>query len=334
MALLFADSFDHAASGAAVLTKWTAGSGYTVSATYARHGPRGITVSAANSYLSKALPPASTMIVGLALRPGVVGARDSFAFRQGGSHQVYVRRNANGSLSVHRGDGAVLGSTPILVYKADTWLYVELKVVVANAGGRAILRVDENVLVDYTGDTQATATAEIDELYLYNSGNDDAVDDLVVMDTAGTRCNDFLGDVNVSAHVADAAGALAEWTPLASTNVSQVDDPLGAHHDADSTYNSSATAGQRDLFGLSDLAPAGAAVKAVVVQADLRKDDAGARSARTLVRTGGANFAGATEAVSNSYVGHRTTYEANPDTGADWTVAEVNALEAGYELVS
>jgi len=54
----------------------------------------------------------------------------------------------------------------------------------------------------------------------------------------------------------DAAGSHAAWTPLASTNISNVDD--AAAHDSDTTYNSACAAGLKDGYNTAAITvPAG-----------------------------------------------------------------------------
>jgi hypothetical protein len=63
-----------------------------------------------------------------------------------------------------------------------------------------------------------------------------------------------------------------------------------------------------------------------------RKEDSGARTLRPVIRTGGSNFEGDDATLNQSYLATRHVWEQNPDTVADWTGTEVNAIEAGQKV--
>lgn len=101
--------------------------------------------------------------------------------------------------------------------------------------------------------------------------------------------------------------------------------------DGDTTYVQSLTAGEIDSYTFSDMADASLVV-GVAVRGVMRKNDAGARSGRTILRTNSTNFESTTLTLTASYLTKRTYYVENPDTTADWTQSEVNALEAGVKV--
>ena len=73
---------------------------------------------------------------------------------------------------------------------------------------------------------------------------------------------------------------------------------------------------------------------AVQVATIARKDDAGSRSLRAVLKSGGATASGATRVLSTSYAVYDDRFEVDPASGAAWTKAGVDTLHAGVEVVT
>jgi hypothetical protein len=104
--------------------------------------------------------------------------------------------------------------------------------------------------------------------------------------------------------------------------------------DQDTTYVFSSTAGAVDLYDLADLAVTPAAIVGLVTRQCMRKTDAGARSGTTRIKSGATSADGATLNLSTSYLYLNTVYATDPNTGAAWTAAAVNAVQVGPKVVS
>ena len=65
-----------------------------------------------------------------------------------------------------------------------------------------------------------------------------------------------------------------------------------------------------------------------------RKDDAGGRSLRTVLKSGATTASGATRLLGTTYALHDDRFEVDPATGTAWTRAGVDALQAGVEVVA
>jgi hypothetical protein len=132
--------------------------------------------------------------------------------------------------------------------------------------------------------------------------------------------------------IANGAGVDAEWTPLASTNVSQIDDgqPNGGANDGDTTYNKAEAANLRDTFTFDDITiPDGYRVVGVIPYVHAKKLDAGPQISLHL--WDGSQYAdSATLEVEADYtVETFYRFEEMPDTSA-FDEAGVNGLEIGY----
>lgn len=339
MALEFCDSFDHYAT-ADLLKKWTTAAGNSKEAISAGNG-RNSTASLRFTYASaqvgvtRTLTAKATRVVGLAWKVSNLSiTRHLIGFLDGSTLHCDLRLNTNGTLTVTR-NGTALG-TSALALAADAWYYIEFKATISDASGVAVVRVNGVTWLDLSGvDTRngGNATSNVLRLGLWSafvgSATDD-LDDLYVCNSDGATNNDFLGDCRVAAVLPSGAGNSTQWTPSAGANYACVAD---AAPDNDTTFVSSATAGHKDTYALGDIVTTAGTIFGVQTNLLARKDDAGARTLRSVVRSAGNESVGATVGLSDSYVYQSDVFETQPD-GAAWTVAAVNAAEAGPELVS
>jgi PGF-pre-PGF domain-containing protein len=124
-------------------------------------------------------------------------------------------------------------------------------------------------------------------------------------------------------------GQYWEWTIAgtspAPTNWESVDDVTP---DDDVTYVQSFTANQRDLHALTDSGLSGVTINSVTVYMRLQKIKGGP-TACTFIRTHSTDYAGTEISAPLAWTDYSTQYTTNPNTGSAWTVAEVDALEAG-----
>ena len=125
----------------------------------------------------------------------------------------------------------------------------------------------------------------------------------------------------------------ADFTPSAgSAHYSLVAE--APDDDGDASYVESGTVGHKDLYGYQDLTGTPAAIMAVQLATVARKDDAGSRSLRAVLKSGATTANGATRVLGTSYALYDDRFEVDPATGAAWTKAGVDALQAGVEVVA
>jgi hypothetical protein len=120
------------------------------------------------------------------------------------------------------------------------------------------------------------------------------------------------------------------------TNILFQQPGTGAHWDkmrdsSDSTYVTNGTASwNSDLYNLG--APAGSgSINSVTVWLRAKYNTTGV-AARTRIKTNGVAYNGADITLTMSWANYSTTYALNPQTGKEWTWAEVAALQAGLCL--
>jgi hypothetical protein len=332
VALLFCDSCSHysASQGPRKWERWFA-SGLVAGRW---PGTNAISINGQQE-ATKTIPPRGTVIVGAALYI------DSFQYGDtcimvldSNTVQVSVFQRTDGYLEIRRGGSTVLAVSSIPI-KPAVWNYLELKATIHPSAGSAVLKVNgtqvaavSGVNTSQTGSSQATQVGFGSQ----SGGPPRRVTDIYIADTTGTRNNDFLGDVRVAALLPNGAGTYTEWSTLvgAATQWQAVaDNPA----DDDTSYIASATAGQRSTFAMADLPPISGTVAAVVINHESRKDDAGTRTIAGMARLAGVDAAGAGVNVASSYAIYQEIMETNP-SGANWSIANVNAVELGVKEVA
>lgn len=337
MTLLYIDGFDADNATSLGLRGW---SGTQMATTTGRisgsaiYSQSGATVA----MTSPSVGAKATLIAGFAhLKTSLPGSPATiFVFYDsaGTTEQCSIRLNADGSLSACRGNqAAVLATSAAGVIAASVWRYIEVQATIDGSSGSMIVRVEESEVINVTAaNTKQGSNAFADRVRFYSfANNNDRYDDLYIADTAGSDNNSFLGDCRVQT-LLPASDAAIQWSrSTGSTNYSAVDDsPYSA---ADYVYSS--TVGHVDRYGLSDLATTPASIKGVAMYYTYQKSDAGARTMRGFIKSGGttSNDSAQTPALNTEQMRY-ALWERDPNTAAAWSTSGVNALEAGIEVVT
>lgn len=236
---------------------------------------------------------------------------------------------------VRRGthSGTILGtSAAAAISSVKGWWYVEIKAEFASSADVEI-RVNGVAVLTLTGvDTTESGNNVCNAFGIVGgiTGGSQGFDDLYILDTTGSApYNDFLGDIRVIELLPNAAGDSTQWTPNAGANWDREDDVT---QDGDTTYVSSNTDGQTDLYNLTLPDSAATTIRAAKFLATARKTDPGARDLEVLCRTGGTTYASSPSAMTEVYVEYTNTYTQNPNTTADWTISDLNDLQAGFRI--
>jgi hypothetical protein len=237
------------------------------------------------------------------------------------------------------GVGTLIATTPNNVITNLAWTFVEFFITISNTGGAVQIRCNGQTVLNASGlDTQNGGLAQFDGITFCGPEGTAAtitVDDVYIADTSTGSgpfpLNIFAGDVRViTLHTVGNVGTPG-WTPLALTNWQEVSE---VHNDGDASYNSTATVGAKDLFNFQPLAGTISVVLAVQITGAYRKDDAGTRLIANHLVSGGTEVAGFSYSIPNAYVYASDIFVLDPNGSTPWTVASVNALQAGYALVA
>jgi len=139
------------------------------------------------------------------------------------------------------------------------------------------------------------------------------------------------GDVKIETKACTVAGSESDWSPAASTNISQVDE---IPTDDDTTYVNSAVNGDRDAYKCAAMTGIGE-IKAIIHQLRLRKEDANDGQVKI-----GAQISGSEDQTADLVTGGTDyeqavgIFELNPDTGVAFLESELTSLELTVENTS
>jgi len=348
MAIWFIEGFDHyslwpyavppATSTADLLRKWTTVNvAAEVGPGYARQQPgQGAKLTNTQS-LYKARPGAltDTGIAGFAFQVSANNvATVLVSFIDTGSLQCEVRIDSSGRITFTRNGTVLATSTNTL--SPNTWYYLEAKAKVHNSTGTYEVRINgsaTNWIPAATGaNTRSTANNQITGIMLGQVTNmNHYFDDLYFADATGTANTDFLGPQTVIALRPAAAGNYAQFTPNYGNNFGNLTKTMP---DGDASFNASVTADHRDSFLLGDV-PFAAGTIAAIQHVIYAKQDAGAqRVLKPMQRTSTTNRDGTAINLSTSYTYSLEVMQVNPADDAAYAIADLNADEFGYTLVS
>lgn len=248
-------------------------------------------------------------------------------WRESTTSHCDIRITAAGAIRATR-NGTSLGISSTGVVGINTWYWLEAVVTVNDTTGAVSVRLNTtNILTLTSQDTRnAGSTGLVDNIQLNSvSGGNNDWDTFHVINASSLINTELVIDTVVPT----GAGNSTQFTPSTGSNWQNVDD---ATSDGDSTYNSANTVGHKDLFAMAD--PRAGVVEHVQVCVAARKDDAGARQLAIVTRSDGADYDGATQTVTSSYLVYRESLRYDPDTAADWGQAALAAAEFGYKQVA
>jgi hypothetical protein len=344
MSLLFVDGFDHYAT-ADITKKYTANvewaSSHTIDATAGRRGGGAMKTSyevTSYRYLSKVIPDSGTVIFGAAFGSCVASAT-FLAFYETADCHVSFRVNAIMGIEAYRGlAGTLLGSSAGGVIQTGVGFnYAAVKAKIHDTTGTVDVEVNGVSVLSLTGlDTRNGGAGVVNDVHYLGMGNGSSttyVDDLYICNDSGSAPNnDFLGDVRVDTIYPTSDGNYSQFTPSTGVNHYALVDETSPNT---TDYNDGASVGDRDSYGLGNLsALSSQTVYGVQVNAAILKDDAGAKSVATFVRSSSTDSDGASAVLGTSQVYVSQVFEQDPNAAAAWTESTVNSMEAGVKVTA
>lgn len=336
MSLLFIDSFDDRSSN--LSGKYDASSGTPTAGGGGRTGNALSKPNAASFYLEKNVPTGATFIVGFAIKVATLAVVTTLIeFMDGATTQIFVRQNADNSLSVVNGSGTVLGSSTTAQHLTTaSFTYLEFKATINNTTGSYELRADGATWISGSGaNTRNSANNQATSVRMRWSDTTANVcnyDDYYICNSAGSVNNDFLGAIKIECKFPSGAGTTTQLTPTgAASNWDCVNDTTP---NDDTDYVASATVGQEDTYALQDMTATVGTVVGVQYGLRARKDDAAVRQIAPVRRHAGTDYVGSTVTLTNSYANYYQLDETNPGTSAPYTISDINNLEAGVRIIA
>ena len=334
MALIFIDGADHYDDPQENI-KWDAGDYLSIHTSGGRfNGGHFEFYSVAGSYRDKILPVQSTYYMGFAfispLSPIYSTNYPLVSFRASNG-QIHLKFTFDGSgyFRVLNGANSQLGISSNIVYKTNRWIYIEVMGTIHDSTGVIAARINEAEEINETGlDTKNdSGDNDIGKIRLRTGGVIETYfDDLYIDDSQ------FHGDCRVKTFMPDSDSAThTDFVRSGGSNDYECVDEGVPNDDTDYIYAN--VVGDKSTFGITTGSLG--TVKGIQINNYLRKDDAGTRKIKSLIRSNGSDYNGAELAdVPANYVFDNDIWELDPDDSAAWTQTKIEAAEFGLEITA
>lgn len=310
----------------------------TASAVQARTGVYSLHVSATNRYATASFPSSISEVFGrFGMRAAYSGVSIIILFDSGGAPQITLTLNLSiHAIEVRRGDysGTVLGRGGEI--HQNRWHCIEFRLVVDNAVGVFQLKVDGTQVVNFSGDTQATANANVASFrFGYHAAPNSLVsyyDDIAFNDIAGGVNDSWIGRGGIPAIFPEGVGNSTDLDLFPNTGEANWEDVDEVPPDDDTSYVFDDLIDDHDSYVASNL-PAAGTISAVQWLARAKSDLVGAPEIARILRIGGVDYQGADIAIDADYDYYPEPLDQDPNAGPGaWTVAAVNGMEIGVKI--
>ncbi len=250
-------------------------------------------------------------------------------FNSSGQLQGRLQQTVGNELSVQRGTVAV--DTTVETYSDTNWHHFAMKYISHDSTGVMQVKVDDTLILDFTGDTKAQTNGDLAMVFFHGKNN--FLDHFIFHDgnDTGDGFNDFLTyPWHMQFIFPDGAGNSTQWTPSAGANYQNVDE---LETDEDTTYNEEATTSDKDLYAMASPGDTITGdVLGLYLRNQMKRTDSGARTASGVLRTNATDYNGtavtpADATYNDSEV--RDFWGPNPNTAVAFTTGEVDAVQGG-----
>jgi hypothetical protein len=253
------------------------------------------------------------------------------------SPDLALRCESDGSIALWRGNYSTeLGRSTSGLLDNSIENYIEARCLAGAGTGEFEVRLngDPTSVLDLPGiSTQLTAVTEV--ILIGDPSGTRDFSAFYYVEVDATAPNDFLGHIRFGVLEASANGNSSQLVGSDGNQVDNyllVDDPAITPDD-DTTYVYSATAGEKDTYGMTNLPTTPLSIIAVCPLIRAKKTDAGSRAVVPVIRSGGTDYDGATEHfLSTSYSNYKQAFLEDPDTSSPWDEAGINAMELGVKV--
>ena len=244
MALILADGLDHYNTSAEAAVMWNAGANlnpsgsgatFSISPTYARftgNGIRMVTGIGVGQQLFQTFANTATAFFSCAfyLKQLISVSTTLLQFGDGGSQQVVFEMTSSGQIIILRNNTVLATSASGI--SPNVWHRVEFQVHINSSTGFAECVVDGVSLVSFTGNTQNTANAQINEMWWgATSGNFSSFevwyDDVLLYTGSGAAPNGYLGDCKCLTQFPSANGSTNNYTQNAASWAASTVEVIG-----------------------------------------------------------------------------------------------------------
>ena len=159
-----------------------------------------------------------------------------------------------------------------------------------------------------------------------------SVDDVFVINDAGSINNDFVGDKQAFLLLVDGDGSTQDWGFVGGASAWEAIDEIPA--DGDTSYIEATSVNDISVFSLEDVATNLIDIIGVQMTHVVRKLDAGAATLQGSLVSNGSTGAGVDRSITENYAHWNDVIEQDPDGPTAWTPAKLNATEYKIEKTS
>jgi hypothetical protein len=219
----------------------------------------------------------------------------------------------------------------------NAWCCLEWYIKIGDGtDGESTVKLDGVSILTITGaDTKATAVAGARSCYFGGNAWVTNVacgyyDDLAVNDTAGSVNNSWIGRGGIYGIVPEGVGTYTDLHASAGNPWDCIEEV--PPNDADYVYDD--TVDQKSTYAMTALVPATGTIACINVIMRALQDAAGTASIARLIRSNAVDSQGSDVGLSVTAQMIQENIETDPGQapGTAWTIAAVNALEAGCTI--
>ncbi len=252
-------------------------------------------------------------------------------FGQANNASGFMVRSTATELKLYN-SGTLLATVPN-PFTEDVWHHFECEVYHHASAGSFVVKVDKVEVFNETG----LATPTTQEHITFHStigGYDNGgcyIDDVVIFDDTGSRNNTWMGPVRVLPLYPSGDNSVQWDKSGGTTNAENVDEGLSG--DEDTTYVSTDVVNEVDLYDTGDLVDSFDEYYAVQVHTYSRKDDAGTKKIKPMIKVGTDEQFGGEHNLADSYVGQIDVFETKDGTN-DWDETALDSMLLGVKLTA
>lgn len=244
--------------------------------------------------------------------------------------QCSISWNGSGNMIFSRGDRSVTLGTGVPVWPGG-FVWLTFKLVMNNGAGSFKCYANEVLQLDLSGlDNCATANNYATDMQWSAGSLEQDIDNLHIFDGADPApYNAILTERRIRYQLPTGNGTLQDWTASAGSAYACVDEnpPNG-----DTDYIAAATVSNRSTFTFPAFSGMGS-IDAVNVGYTAKKDDAGTRKLKSVVRNSGGTVAlGPERTMTTAYLNDPAAFLTDPIAGGAWSLSNLNGYQYGVEV--
>lgn len=278
--------------------------------------------------------PLSTLYHRFAIYPDTIpGTNYNFvSYRNSTTPHIYLRlTGSTGIISVYHGGGTLLGNTSASI-SLKSWVLLEVYLVVGDSpNGAVTIKADGETIATITGvDTKNGASTTVDNVY-FEAGPSVQF----YLDDLGLDNSEWCNDGRIELLTVNGAGDSTQWIPSGEVspdpliNYQMVDD---VPPDGDTSYNSTASSGNTDLYSHSTFDPTGKTVRMLIAEGRLR-GEAGGEIVKLDIKRDGTVYKSSEITLTTAFKRFTSEYITDPSTSSAWNSSGIADTQVGAESV-